>query len=497
MIPLLVVGGVTLLRAGNVFFGRRGDTNRFITGMIVLVSAIAHAMLFAWSPSWLTAALAVVNIYFIINDLRFIELRMNSEYLKAASQRTWGVLTLIGAGFIALWWFLSMEHVAGNTLLVWYDFLAFCVAVSLATVAAVNIRRTRLHTPTQSYTDKELPTVTVAIPARNETETLRHCLTSLILSDYPKLEVLVLDDCSQDETAQIIKSFSHDGVRFIEGTPPPDERWLHKNWAYQQLLDAATGKIILFIGVDVEVHPDSLRHLVTLMTARDKTMLSLMPRRIQVTLSSLFVQPMRYWWELILPHIRRPAVLSTAWVITREALEEFGGFKSVSRAVEPERHIARYFRSKYGFYRTTPWLGVQTNKPLRDQIETAIRTRYPQLEKRPENVLLLSIMILFAWVGPLVRLLAPGGRSLLLPFATLAILVVVHVGITLLTNRRVWPLSLINFPIVVLLELVFIHVSMYEYEFSEVQWKGRNICMPVMYMTAHLPRLPDEPTMSS
>jgi len=47
------------------------------------------------------------------------------------------------------------------------------------------------------------PQISVLIPARNEAERLRPCLSTLCDSDYPILEILVLDDHSTDGTAEL------------------------------------------------------------------------------------------------------------------------------------------------------------------------------------------------------------------------------------------------------------------------------------------------------
>ena len=72
-----------------------------------------------------------------------------------------------------------------------------------------------------SANEDELPTVSVCIPARNEMHALEQCLEYILASDYGKLEVLVLDDSSSDQTPHIIRSFAHAGVRFIPGSPLP------------------------------------------------------------------------------------------------------------------------------------------------------------------------------------------------------------------------------------------------------------------------------------
>lgn len=45
-----------------------------------------------------------------------------------------------------------------------------------------------------------LPLVSVLIPAHNHAAFIEACLESVAASDYPRIELLILDDCSQDET---------------------------------------------------------------------------------------------------------------------------------------------------------------------------------------------------------------------------------------------------------------------------------------------------------
>ena len=50
-----------------------------------------------------------------------------------------------------------------------------------------------------------LPLLSVLIPARNEEKRIGPCLESLLASDYPHLEILVLDDHSSDGTAKCLR----------------------------------------------------------------------------------------------------------------------------------------------------------------------------------------------------------------------------------------------------------------------------------------------------
>ena len=343
-----------------------------------------------------------------------------------------------------------------------------------------------------------LPTLTVAIPARNETEDLELCIRSVLASDYPKLEVLVLDECSQvGRTAEIIRSFAHSGVRFIQGDEPTD-RWLAKNQAYEKLYQESTGEYMLFLGVDVRLGSGTVRAMVNLLHDRKKKMLSVLPFRQAGSASHTLFQPLRYWWELVLPRrlFNRPAVLSTCWLIERKTLKKLGGFAAVSHQIVPEGYFARHLVAEdaYSFVRSGDTIDVQTLKKMPEQFATSLRTRYPQLRKRPENVLMLLVMELFIFVGPVVLyvlLTAKTASSLLyLPLIAAFELVLIHIIILHYTNPASLGLALLTSPLAVLTELALSIISMVQYEFGTVTWKDRNVCIPVMHVVPKLPPLP-------
>ena len=56
-----------------------------------------------------------------------------------------------------------------------------------------------------TLSDKELPFVSVVVPARNEEGKISRCLKSLLQQDYPDFEIVVIDDRSTDSTGHIIQ----------------------------------------------------------------------------------------------------------------------------------------------------------------------------------------------------------------------------------------------------------------------------------------------------
>src|SRR5580658_10637042 len=80
-----------------------------------------------------------------------------------------------------------------------------------------------------------LPGISIIVPARNEARQIEPCVRSLLAQDYPNLEVIVVDDRSEDATASIVERIAGEDsrVRLITGEPlRPD--WVGKPWALNQ-----------------------------------------------------------------------------------------------------------------------------------------------------------------------------------------------------------------------------------------------------------------------
>lgn len=107
--------------------------------------------------------------------------------------------------------------------------------------------------------NNEKPKVSICIPARNEASVIERCVTSALKQNYPRFEVLVLDDQSTDGTGEILAKLSGiiNNLIHIKGKEKPND-WLGKPWACHQLSEAASGDILIFIDADVWLDEDSI-----------------------------------------------------------------------------------------------------------------------------------------------------------------------------------------------------------------------------------------------
>lgn len=459
--------------------------------VVAIIIEIAAAWQFAvYDASVWSILFASATIYQIVNFAKVNRNRIQETYLKSTSLRTALVLTVVQIVMCVAAAADDPSGVIGQIfmyVLLVGQILLGCI---LLTSTSRHLRTTRTLQAIKAYTDRELPAVSVLIPARNETDDLHACLNALIASNYPKLEIIVLDDCSQTrQTPEIIRSFAHDGVRFIAGEAP-NESWLAKNFAYQQLADAASGDYLLFCGVDLRMHPGAIRELITTMLEKQKTMLSILPKNAPPrSLQTLLIQPMRYAWELSLPRrlFNRPPVLSTCWIITREQLLRSGSFKATSRSISPESYFAHAAarHDGYSFLRSNLLVSDKTSG---EQRATAIRMRYPQLHRRPELVWAVTLIESFGLILPLplafiLAWQAQLGASILAALA-FGLYYIVILQVTAVMYGR--PVLAVGFwqP---LYDVILMNYSMIRYEFADVVWKERNVCLPVMRIGPSLP----------
>lgn len=368
----------------------------------------------------------------------------------------------------------------------------YVVAFSALVFVLVKLRKARrtfLFTrPPRITSSDQLPSVSVCIPARNETHAMSECLESVLASDYPKLEAIVLDDHSSDNTSHIIRAFAHAGVRFVEGDELPDD-WLGKNFSLQTLANEASGKIILFMDVDTRLERESIRLMVEDMLFENRKMLSVIPQRNDTYRASSWLSTLRYFWELVLNSRTIPGVSSAAWMIDRHVLiDELGGFGEWRDEVQPESHIAAELTKtdEYQLVVSTPALGVNFEKKWASQIETSRRLLLPRFGNSVTSVLLgasLSCTVIMTQIVIIVAILERSWIMLGVEALLGGMAVIVFAQYYRMTLRSRWPLALFLSPYIVWQELYLLLSSVVGYKRGTITWKGRVVKRPTRKRT--------------
>jgi len=178
------------------------------------------------------------------------------------------------------------------------------------------------------------PLLSVIVPARNEAAHVERAVSSLLAQDYPTLEVVAVNDRSEDDTGAILARLAAAEPRLtvlhVEALPPG---WLGKNHACYLGAAQARGALLLFTDADVVYAPGALRAAVAFLQQHGLGHLVAAPRLVtggywerafQTTFAVYFALRLRLW------ALRRPG--SAAYVgmgafnlVRRDAYDRVGG----------------------------------------------------------------------------------------------------------------------------------------------------------------------------
>ena len=110
------------------------------------------------------------------------------------------------------------------------------------------------------------PTVSVVIPAYNAATYLAITLRSVLAQTLPPTEIIVVDDASQDTTADVAASFANDGVRVI----PSQGRGAAN--ALNTGISRAAGELIAHFDADDLMLPEKLECQVRVLASGDASL---------------------------------------------------------------------------------------------------------------------------------------------------------------------------------------------------------------------------------
>jgi hypothetical protein len=222
--------------------------------------------------------------------------------------------------------------------------------------ALLFLRNLRLYVPPPAAAEpQQAPAVSLLIPARNEEAGIGAAVEAAVRSEGVELEVVVLDDQSEDATAEIVAAIAErDGRVRLESAPPLPPGWCGKQHACWILAQRASHPILAFIDADVRLHPAGLRRAAAFLQKSKADLVSGVPLQETGTLLEKLLIPLIHFILLgFLPmgrmrNSRQPAYgagCGQLFVARGEAYRQSGGHRVIRQSLHDGVRLPRAFRA--------------------------------------------------------------------------------------------------------------------------------------------------------
>jgi chlorobactene glucosyltransferase len=210
-------------------------------------------------------------------------------------------------------------------------------------------RRSRNHS--------SIPFVSVIVPARNEQDHIKRCLSSLLTQNYYNFEVIAINDNSTDDTMKIMKEIertivpANNRLKIISLTGKPDN-WTGKTWASQQGYLESRGSILLFTDADTYYNnKDTILLTISYMQKENLDVLTGIPSAEALRdFWSKIIIPL---WDLVNilfgvktadvnnPKSKIAYLMGSFFLIHKTVFEKVGTFQSVRKDIQEDKALGQ------------------------------------------------------------------------------------------------------------------------------------------------------------
>ena len=200
------------------------------------------------------------------------------------------------------------------------------------------------------------PLLSMLVAAKDEQDNIETCVTSLLAQDYANLEVIVIDDRSDDQTPKILKRLQREseGRLRVISILDLEAGWFGKNNAMREGVAASNGEWLCFTDADCrQISERSLSIAIHEALTHDIDFLTVTPVLEMNTLWEKLIQPacvqtLMFWFQP--RRVNNPAN-ATAYangafmLMNRNCYETIGGHERVKTEVNEDIQMARFTKA--------------------------------------------------------------------------------------------------------------------------------------------------------
>jgi hypothetical protein len=236
--------------------------------------------------------------------------------------------------------------------MIWILLIACVLAATLPLLMIISNLKSYLPPPVQD--EKLIPQISILIPARNEEGGIEAAIKCALATENAEVEVVVLDDHSEDNTAAIVSKIAMLDSRVrLEKAPELPLGWCGKQHACHVLSQRARYDYLLFQDADVRLKKDCAPRLVAFMQVSKAELVSGIPWQETGTWSEKMLIPLIHFVLLCFLPINRmrmstsPAFASGCgqmFLARKQSYEQIGGHASIKQSLHDGITLPRAYR---------------------------------------------------------------------------------------------------------------------------------------------------------
>jgi glycosyltransferase involved in cell wall biosynthesis len=331
--------------------------------------------------------------------------------------------------------------------------------------------------------DSECPQISLLFAARDEEEKLPAALATLATIDYPELEIIAVDDRSQDATGRILDDFArtHERFRVVHVSELP-HGWLGKPHALQRAYEVSTGEWLLFTDADVRFAPDVLRRAMAVIKQENLDHLTLFGdvemvgfwETVLLTFFGLAFHIANDPYRVSNPHSRAYVGIGAFQLIKRAAYEACGTHRRLAMEVVDDMKLGKLvkqagLRSMVGAAEES--LVVRWHAGVGNLIRGVTKNFFAALGYSLPFVFVAIVGMLLLNVAPFVAVIFGHGWVQILSGIAVAIALSFHAGVDI--AARVSPLYALTHPIgAILFSYMLLRSTAVTLRRGGVEWRG-------------------------
>lgn len=370
-----------------------------------------------------------------------------------------------------------------ETLLFWLSALTAAVHVGTFVELVLGTRRLRHLHDVPPAEGAEMPSVSIVIAARNEARGIEPALRSVLSQRGESIEVIVVDDRSEDATGAILDRMAaeHHRLKVVHVTELP-AGWLGKNHALWLGARAARGDLLLFTDADVVMTPDTAARAAGYLVREGMDHVTVAPRVIMpgrllqafgVTFGiffSLFTRP----WKVRDPRSRHHVGIGAFNLVRAESYRRMGTHRAIAMRPDDDVKLGKLVK-KHGFRSDfvigAEHVSVEWYHSLGEVVHGLRKNGFAGVDYRLSVVLFATVSMLLVFIGPFAGVFVATGWARVLYGVAVGLMLLMYAGAARAQRTPVWYGVL--FPVACALFLVVMwNATIYALWNRGIEWRG-------------------------